>query len=62
MVQVTSCLSFTNQYRPKVPEPAPSLSQHGALVGGIQVFSRDQSNCDSSDAYVQRSEHENEHT
>ena len=26
------------RYRPEIPEPAPSLSQHGAPIGGIWVF------------------------
>ena len=25
-------------YRPSIREPAPSLSQHGVPIGGIQVF------------------------
>ena len=31
--------SGNHRYRPEVPEPVPSLSQHGAQIGGIQVFS-----------------------
>ena len=36
------------RYRPEIPEPVPSLSQHGAPIGGIWV----QNNHDSSAAYV----------
>ena len=35
-------LSATHRYRPEIPEPAPSLSRHGAPMGGIQVFACDQ--------------------
>ena len=31
-------LLCNHRYRPEIPEPAPSLLQHGAPIGGIQVF------------------------
>ena len=56
------CMRFKlgggHRYRPEIPELAPSLSQHGAQIGGIWVFPLDQSNCDSSDAYLLQSERE----
>ena len=27
-----------HRYRPEIPEPAPSLSRHGASIGGVWVF------------------------
>ena len=30
--------SVCHRYRPEIPEPAPSLFQHGAPIGGIQDF------------------------
>ena len=27
-----------HRYTPETPEPAPSLSWHGAQIGGLQVF------------------------
>ena len=51
-------MGFGHRYRPEIPEPVPSLSQHGAQIGGIQVFSHDQINGDLSGPYLLRSERE----
>ena len=50
-----------HRYRPEIPEPAPSLQQNGAPIGGIWGFPRDQNNHLSS-AYVLWSEHEDKHS
>ena len=50
-----------HRYRPAIPEPAPFLSQRGAAIGGIWVFSCYQNNCDSWGAYVLRPEREDKH-
>ena len=31
-------LNRPHRYRPEIPEPAPSLSRHGAPIGSIWVF------------------------
>ena len=36
--QKTTHVWCTHRYRTEIPEPAPSLSWHGALIGGIWVF------------------------
>ena len=46
---------LAHRYRLEIPEPAPSLSLHGAPIG---VFARSNFNRDSSGAYVLRSERE----
>ena len=38
-------LHWNHRYRPEIPEPAPSLSWHGAPIG-VFVFSRKQNNSD----------------
>ena len=45
----TKDLYFTYRYRPEIPEPALSLSQHGVPLWGIQGGSQDQNNPDLSD-------------
>ena len=45
-----------HRYRPEIPEPAPSLSRHGAQIGGFRGFPHNQNNRDSSGAYVLWSE------
>ena len=56
-----SVLGAFQRYRPEIPEPAPSLSQHGFQLG-YSSFSCYQNNHDSSGVYVLRSERENKHT
>ena len=29
---------FPDIYKPEIPEPVPSLAQHGDPIGGIRVF------------------------
>ena len=41
-----------HRYTPEIPEPAPSLSRHGAQIGELQVFSCYQNNRGSSGAYA----------
>ena len=41
-----------HKYTPEIPEPAPSLSRHGAQIGGLRVFYRNQNNCGLLGAYV----------
>ena len=50
-----------HRYSKEMPEPVPFSSWHGAQIGGIRVFSCDQNNRDSLDAYVLQSERGNKH-
>ena len=50
-----------HRYRVQIPEPVPSLHQHGAPTGGNQVFPVIVNNSASSGAYLLRSERENKH-
>ena len=40
------------RYTMEILEPAPFLFRHGAQIGGLQVFSRNQNNSGSSGVYV----------
>ena len=53
---ITTNTRLNHKCRPEIPEPMPSLSQHGVPIGGVQGFFQDQNNRDLSGAYVLRSE------
>ena len=52
----------THRYTRAIPQPVPFSSRYGAQIRGILGFSRNQNNCDSSGAYVLRSECQNKHS
>ena len=45
-------LSLNHRYTSEIAEPAQLLSGHGAQIGSLWGFSRNQNNCGSSGAYV----------
>ena len=46
------CVHCNHKYTPEIPEFVPSLFPHGAQIGGLRVFSRNQNNRGSSGVYV----------